>query len=125
MITRKLQSKLFCFRIAQSILFVETSEEKPSPDFIEWTFRNLAAQGILKVIHGIIVGKPQGEAFYEEYKSVITQVVTTEEHLNHLPILYNVNFGHAMPIGIIPYGVSAKLNCENKTITLLESATIE
>ena len=108
-----------------AILFVETSEEKPSPDFIKWTFRNLAAQGILKVIHAIIVGKPQGEAFYEEYKSVITQVVTTEEHLNHLPILYNVNFGHAMPIGIIPYGVRAKLNCENKTITLLESATIE
>ena len=77
------------------------------------------------MIHGIIVGKPQGEAFYEEYKSVITQVVTTEEHLNYLPILYNMNFGHAMPIGIIPYGVSAKLNCENKTITLLESATIE
>jgi muramoyltetrapeptide carboxypeptidase LdcA involved in peptidoglycan recycling len=108
-----------------AIMFIEMSEDKPSPDLIKWTFRNFAAQGILKVINGIIVGKPQGEAFYEEYKLAITQVVTIEEHLNHLPIFYNVNFGHAMPIGIIPYGVNTELNCENRTITLLESATIE
>lgn len=54
-----------------AVLFIETSEEKPSPDFVKWILRNLAAQGILKVLSGIIVGKPQGEVFYEEYKSVI------------------------------------------------------
>jgi len=106
-------------------MFIETSEEKPSPDFIKWTFRNLAAQGILKVLKGIIVGKPQGEKYYEEYKTAITQVVYSEEHLHELPIFYNVNFGHAKPIGIIPYGIMAELNCENKTITFLESATSE
>ena len=107
-----------------AILFIETSEDKPSPEFIKWTFRNLAAQGILKVINGIIVGKPQGEVYYEEYKYVITQVVSFEENLKSLPIIYNVNFGHAKPIGIIPYGIQVELNCENKTITFLESATI-
>lgn len=108
-----------------SILFVETSEDKPSPDFITWTFRNLAAQGILKVIRGIIVGKPQGETYYEEYKSAITQVVAEEEHLWELPIFYNVNFGHAKPIGVIPYGIMAELNCQSKTIVLLECPTME
>lgn len=107
-----------------AILFIETSEDKPLPEFIKWTFRNLAAQGILKVINGIIVGKPQGEVYYEEYKSAITQVVSFEEKLKSLPIIYNVNFGHAKPIGIIPYGIKAELNCENKTIKFLESATI-
>ena len=108
-----------------AILFVETSEDKPSPDFITWTFRNLAAQGILKVIRGIIVGKPQGETYYEEYKSAITQVVVREEHLWELPIFYNVNFGHAKPIGVIPYGITAELNCQSKTIVLLECPTTE
>lgn len=42
-----------------------------------------------------------------------------------LPVFYNVNFGHFMPIGVLPYGVQTELDCENKTITLLESATIE
>ncbi|WP_105614556.1 S66 family peptidase [Vallitalea okinawensis] len=108
---------------SNSILFIETSEDKPSPDFIKWTFRNLAAQGILNVINGIIVGKPQGEKYYEEYKSAINQVVANEEKLTNLPIFYNVNFGHAKPIGIIPYGITAELNCINKTITYLETPT--
>lgn len=107
-----------------AILFVETSEDKPSPDFVKWTFRNLAAQGILKVLKGIMIGKPQNEVFYEEYKEVIKQVVAEEEHLTELPIFYNVNFGHAMPIGIIPYGIMAEMNCENLSITYLESATV-
>ncbi|MPN31309.1 hypothetical protein SDC9_178783 [bioreactor metagenome] len=54
----------------------------------------------------------------------ITQVVSQEEGLTNLPIFYNVNIGHAMPIGILPYGINTELNCENKTIILLESATV-
>lgn len=107
-----------------AILFIETSEDKPSPDFIKWTFRNLAAQGILNVIKGIIVGKPQGEKYYDEYKTAITQIVVNEEHLDDLPIFYNVNFGHSKPIGIIPYGVQAQLDCESKSIVLLECPTV-
>lgn len=108
-----------------AILFIETSEERPSPDFVKWILRNLAAQGILKSLSGMIVGKPQGEQFYEEYKAAILQVVAGEEHLTELPIIYNMNFGHAMPIGVIPYGIKAELDCDLKKITLLESATEE
>lgn len=107
-----------------ALLFIETSEDKPSPDFAKWTFRNLAAQGVLKAVKGILVGKPQGEVYYDEYKEAILQVVAAEEGLTELPILYNMNFGHAAPIGILPYGVTAELNCERKTLTLLESATV-
>lgn len=107
-----------------AILFIETSDDRPSPDSVKWTLRNLAAQGILKVLNGIIVGKPQAEQYYEEYKSAILKVVAHEEKLTDLPIIYNVNFGHAMPIGVIPYGVKAEIDCEEKKITLLESATI-
>ena len=108
-----------------AILFIETSEDRPSPDFVKWTLRNLAAQGILKVLNGIIVGKPQGEQYYEEYKEAILKVVAGEEKLTYLPIIYNVNFGHAMPIGVIPYGITVQLDCDEKRITLLESATKE
>ena len=108
-----------------AILFIETSEDRPSPDFVKWTLRNLAAQGILKILNGIIVGKPQGEQYYEEYKEAILKVVAGEEKLTYLPIIYNVNFGHAMPIGVIPYGITVQLDCDEKRITLLESATKE
>lgn len=107
------------------ILFFETSEEKPSPDFVLWTLRNLAAQGILGVIRGIVVGKPQGEVYYEAYKEVILEVVIEEEHLAYLPIFYNVNIGHAKPIGILPYATMTQLDCEKKTITFLECPTTD
>ena len=109
---------------SNAILFFETSEDKPSPDFVLWNLRNLAAQGILNVINGIIVGKPMDETYYEEYKKVIRQVIVEEEHLTKLPIIYNVNIGHAKPIGILPYGIETELNCDAKTIRFLESATI-
>lgn len=96
-----------------AILFVETSEDKPSPESLKWILRNLAAQGILRLLNGIMVGKPQGEVFYEEYKSVIRQVVVNEEHLTDLPIFYNVNFGHAKPINVLPYGIMTRLDCQN------------
>ena len=56
------------------ILLVETSEDKPSPDLITYYLRNLGALGILKVLKGIIIGKPQAEQYYEEYKDVFLQV---------------------------------------------------
>lgn len=107
-----------------AVLFFETSEDKPLPELVKWILRNLAAQGILKVLKGILVGKPQGEVYYREYKEVIRQVVSIEEHLTGLPVFYNVNFGHGTPIGILPIGLRVELDCENKTITFLESATV-
>lgn len=107
-----------------AVLFVETSEEKPSPEFVTWTFRNLAAQGILKAVRGILVGKPQGEQYYEEYKAAILQVVVNEEGLRDLPVFYNLNFGHAKPIGVLPYGIPVELNVREKTVTLLECPTV-
>ena len=107
-----------------AVLFIETSEEKPSPDFVKWALRNLAAQGILHVIKGILVGKPQGEIYYEEYKAAILQVVVKEEHLENLPVFYNVNFGHAKPTGVLPYGIQVQLDCENKFVIFLESPTV-
>ncbi len=53
------------------------------------------------------------------------QVVVEEEHLTELPVIYNVNIGHAKPIGILPYGIETELNCNEKTIRFLESPTIE
>ncbi|WP_077622845.1 LD-carboxypeptidase [Sediminibacillus massiliensis] len=76
-----------------SILFFETSEEKPEPDYIAYWLRNYAAQGILDMASGIVFGKPQDEKYYEEYKQAILMVMR-EYGLTELPILYNLNFGH-------------------------------
>lgn len=103
------------------ILFLETSEDKPDPTLVTFYLRNLGAQGILNVAKGIIVGKPQNEKYYEEYKDVYKKILK-EFNREDMPVLYNVNFGHSSPIGIIPYGVKCELDVDNRKITLLEKA---
>ena len=105
------------------LLFLETSEEDMSPELLKWILRNLAAQGIFEVINGILVGKPARRSKYEPYKEVYRRVVGREAGRPDLPILCNVNFGHADPIGVLPIGVRARLDADAKTLTLLESAT--
>ena len=71
------------------------------------------------VINGIIVGKPKEEKYYKEYKEVYRRVIGKTR--KDLPIIYNVNIGHAQPIGILPYGIKCELDLDNKKITLKEN----
>ena len=105
------------------IMFLETSEEDMSTTYLTWILRNLAAQGLFDVIKGVLVGKPARRSKYQPYKEVYRTVVGQESGRPELPILCNVNFGHAEPIGVIPYGVRCRLDMDKKTITLLEPAT--
>ncbi len=105
------------------LLFVETSEEDMPCDYLTWYLRNLQAQGIFDVISGILVGKPARRNKYEPYKEVFRKVVGFEAGRPELPILCNVNFGHAEPIGVLPIGAMCRLDARCRTITLLESAT--
>ena len=71
----------------------------------------------------MIIGKPCKEKYYEEYKEVYRKVLK-EFNRQDMPVLYNANFGHCAPIGIIPYGVLCELDVEKKKITLLENAVV-
>ncbi|MCL2564644.1 MAG: LD-carboxypeptidase [Defluviitaleaceae bacterium] len=106
------------------ILFLETSEEEPQPNYIKYILRGMAAQGIIKRISGIIFGKPYNEKYYKEYKQVLLQVVGKECNRPDLPIFYNLNFGHTAPMCIFPYGIMAEIDCDLKTFRLLESGVI-
>lgn len=101
------------------ILFVETSEEFPSPDLITFYLYNLGFQGIFDVIKGIIVGKPMLGKYYEEYKEVYKKVLKKFNKEN-LPVMYNVNFGHAVPIGILPLGTEVTIDYDDKKIIFNE-----
>jgi muramoyltetrapeptide carboxypeptidase LdcA involved in peptidoglycan recycling len=104
----------------QSILFLETSEEMPNPDYIKYWLRNYGAMGILNRINGIIFAKPYHEKYFEEYKKVILMVMK-EYQLEELPILYNLSFGHCEPKCVIPYGVMGEIDCDEGTFSILES----
>ena len=106
------------------ILLLETSEEKMIPKDLKYVLRGLAAQGVLEKIKGIVVGKPQEEVYYEEYKEIYKKVLK-EYNLEELPIIYNVNIGHAFPTGILPLGSEVEIDVDRKKIVLVESPYLE
>lgn len=98
------------------ILFVETCEEKPQPELFRKELLALKERGVFDVVNGILVGKPQDETYYEEYKKIYLEVIDKKE----LSIVYNVNFGHALPRCVLPYGAMAKVDMEQKKIWIEE-----
>ena len=98
--------------------------ETDKPDMALWIIRNLHTQGILNVINGIVFGKPATADTMETYKEILRKVVDYEAKRPDLPILYNVNVGHAYPIGVFPLGLMYEIDCDKKTFTLLEPATV-
>lgn len=108
----------------QTILFLETSEDMPKPDEFREMLFQLFEKGVFHKVNGIIFGKPFNNVYYEQYKDEILTFFN-EETLKHLPILYNLSFGHNEPKHILPYGVEAQINCETKQFFINENGVIE
>ncbi len=106
------------------IMLLETSEDQMSPECLLCYMRNLGIQGILNNIKGIVVGKPKDEKYYEEYKEMYLKLLK-EFNCENLPIIYNINIGHALGMGILPLGIEYEIDLDNKTIKFNESATID
>jgi muramoyltetrapeptide carboxypeptidase LdcA involved in peptidoglycan recycling len=94
------------------ILLLESSEEKMPPEKYRRALHALKATGIFSVISGVLVGKPMDEAYAEEYKRLLVEVVAQRD----LPIVFNLNIGHAMPRCIMPFGVDATVDVEHQII---------
>lgn len=105
------------------ILFLETSEDTPSPDDLLYSLRNYADLGILQKVKAILFGKPYQEIYYGDYQEVIKTIVA-ENDLYNTPIVYNMTFGHNQPMCVLPYGVLAEINCEEETFYILESGVL-
>lgn len=95
------------------ILLIETSQEKIKPDLYRKMVLALKDYGIFDKLSGILVGKPQNEIYYEEYKSILLEEITNKD----LPIVYNINIGHSTPRCIIPFGAEAEVNVSRQTIS--------
>lgn len=95
------------------ILLLESSEEQPTPEKYKKMLLTLKDTGIFSVLNGVIVGKPMDEVYYEEYKKILVETIADPK----LPILYNMNVGHATPRCIIPFGVEARVDSVNQKIS--------
>lgn len=93
------------------ILLLETSEEKPKPEDFKKMLLTLKDTGIFAVINGLLVGKPMDETFHDDYKEALLDIIDS-----NIPIVYNLNVGHATPRAIVPFGVHAHVDAQEQVI---------
>lgn len=98
----------------EKILFLETSEEKMSPEKLEIVLNEFKNRGILSSVQGLLIGKPLDEIYYEEYKEVYKKVLSDLD----TPILYNMNFGHSVPRCVLPYDADVTVDYDNKKVLI-------
>ncbi len=98
------------------ILLLETSEELMPPEKYEKALMELKKRGVFEAVRGVLIGKPVNEQFFEEYQKLLMDVIGKPD----LPVVCNVNVGHAIPRCIIPFGVHAVVDVNKQVITFSE-----
>jgi muramoyltetrapeptide carboxypeptidase LdcA involved in peptidoglycan recycling len=108
-----------------AVLAVETSEEQPSPEVVASFLRSLAAMGDLDELHAILFARPGGADLdpeaHRRYDDAILSVVRDEEHLDRLPIVTGLDFGHTDPMWTLPMGVPTRIDPVSRTIQFLDA----
>lgn len=99
------------------ILLLETSEEKPAPEMFRKMLAALRERAVFESVSGILLGKPQDETYFDEYKKILIEEVGDSS----LPIVANINVGHATPRCIIPFGVPAAVDTDSQSISFLNA----
>lgn len=119
-----------------TVLFIETSEERPTSDMVKYWLRIFGTNGILAKLNGILFGRPGGEfnaseqKEKEKYLDEMTRFddvflqVCREYDRTDLPIVTNMDFGHQVPQLILPFGATVEINPLKKTVSILDSAVV-
>ena len=94
------------------IMLLESSEEKPTPEKYRQALVYLKETGAFDSVSGVLAGKPMDETYAEEYKQLLVEVIDRPD----IPIVFNLNIGHAMPRCIMPFGVNALVDAEKQLI---------
>jgi len=108
------------------VLFLETSEEKPTSEYVERVFRALGERGILSNIKALIVGRPAASSrqrpntleermeYKRKQRETILNIVRV--YNKDVPIIQNFDIGHTVPQVCLPMGKMIRIDSDNRKI---------
>ena len=113
--TKLLAMPEYCPEFEDKILFLEDYDKSASPEQVDCCLHILKQQKVFEKIKGLWLGHYDHESKIP-YEEIVMNVV--KEY--NFPIVKCDDFGHNTPNTVIPIGIKARLDANNKTITLLE-----
>lgn len=105
-----------------AILAVETSGETPDPGRVERFFTVLGERGVLDRARALLVGRPEtpGGTLAERERFRGNQREAIERGIGaydpDLPVVFDLDFGHAAPVLPLPLGAPATVDFDGRTI---------
>ena len=105
-----------------AIFFFETSELTPSPEQIDEILQDYEREGVFDQISGLIVGRA---IYYSNaQKARLNDVIIERTRNFEFPIVTDMDFGHTAPQFTVPIGCRARIDSDQKTFEILESAVV-
>lgn len=106
-----------------AILFLEMSEEAPSPAHVDGYLTDLEQLGVFEAAAGLVFARPCG--YTSEDTGALWDVVHRRTETAGLPVLANLEAGHTDPMITLPLGAPAELDATHKTLRLPEPPTAD
>jgi len=93
-----------------AILFIETSEERPSPAWVDAVLQDYENMGIFTGLQGLLVGRPMG--YDDEQKEQLRTILLERTARYRFPIISDMDFGHTAPQMTLPIGCRAQMDTQ-------------
>ena len=103
-----------------AILFLETSEERPSPEKLDGMLMDYENMGVFQRIAGLLVARPYGMS--PEDKEAIWDIVRQRTARFGFPVVGNLDIGHTTPLLTLPIGCLARIDSEAMRVSIVETA---
>jgi muramoyltetrapeptide carboxypeptidase len=106
-----------------AILFLETSEEAPSPADVDGILMDYENMGVLRQLRGMLVGRPLGYSVAD--KEQLRRVVLERTAGCGFPVVTDMDFGHTAPQFTLPVGCRARIDVPGQRFEVLEGAVAD
>jgi len=103
-----------------AILFLETSEEKPSPDTVDGILMDYENMGAFAGIRGLLFGRPYGYA--PEEREQLHEIILERTEGYDFPVVADMDFGHTSPMFTLPVGCRALIDARRERFEIGEAA---
>ncbi len=103
-----------------ALLFLETSEERPSPEDVDGILMDYENMGVFEQITGLIVARPYG--YDDDARERLHNVIVERTARFGFPVLANTDTGHTTPLQTLPIGCHAALDSASNRFAITEAA---